>query len=242
MPKKVTPRRTLAQDPSSIRDKRPRPDWPSDGAIFDRDCTRCPRLATFLKQGRNEHPNYYCAPVPPFGDPQARLIIVGLAPGFHGANATGRPFTGDHAGRLLYRTLHRFGFATRPESVASDDGLQLVNCRITNSVKCVPPQNKPLPLEIRTCNRYLTTELQKTASPGSVLLALGSVAHNAALLALSLRASACKFAHGAEHPLPGGLTLLDSYHCSRYNTQTRRLTDAMFEAVFRRAAQLLQAR
>jgi uracil-DNA glycosylase family 4 len=121
--------------------------WPSDGVIFDRTCTQCPRLARFLVDGREEHPNYYCAPVAPFGDPKARLLIVGLAPGFHGANASGRPFTGDHAGLLLYRTLHRFGFASRPESKSRDDGLKLLDCRITNSVKCVPPENKPTPTE-----------------------------------------------------------------------------------------------
>src|SRR6185503_10057390 len=126
--------------------------WPSDGVVFDRTCTDCPRLAAFLEEGRKQHPDYYCAPVAPFGDRKARLIIVGLAPGFHGANATGRPFTGDHAGLLLYRTLHWFGFARRPESKSRDDGLKLIDCRITNSVKCVPPENKPTPAEIRACN------------------------------------------------------------------------------------------
>ena len=241
MPKNVTPRRTLAQDPSGIRDSRPQPEWPSDGVTFDRNCARCPRLAAFLEQARAEYPNYYCAPVPPFGDPQARLIIVGLAPGFHGANATGRPFTGDHAGLLLYRTLHRFGFASRPESYASDDGLQLLNCRISNSVKCVPPQNKPLPAEIRTCNQYLAAELSRVSS-GSVLLALGSIAHAAVLQGAGLKAADYKFGHAAEHKLPGDAILLDSYHCSRYNTQTRRLTEEMFDAVFRRATALLASK
>jgi uracil-DNA glycosylase len=207
--------------------------------IFDRNCTLCPRLADFLAQGRAEHPDYYCAPVPPFGDPGARLVIVGLAPGFHGANATGRPFTGDHAGLLLYRTLHRFGFASQPESVSADDGLMLIGCRITNSVKCVPPQNKPLPAEIRTCNRYLAAEL-KTLGAGSLLLALGSIGHSAILQALGLKAGEYRFAHAAEHALPNGHMLIDSYHCSRYNTQTRRLTQNMFEQVFARARQLLQ--
>lgn len=216
--------------------------WPSDGVIFDRTCTDCPRLARFLAEGREEYPDYYCAPVAPFGDPRARLILVGLAPGFHGANATGRPFTGDHAGLLLYRTLHRFGFASRPESKARDDGLKLIGCRISNSVKCVPPQNKPTPAEIRACNRFLTAELTTRASTRSVLLALGSIAHNAALRALALKPAEYKFAHAAEHELPSGQILLDSYHCSRYNTQTGRLTEKMFVDVFARARKLVDAR
>lgn len=216
--------------------------WPSDGVIFDRTCTDCPRLARFLAEGRKEYPDYYCAPVAPFGDPKARLILVGLAPGFHGANATGRPFTGDHAGLLLYRTLHRFGFASRPESKVRDDGLKLLGCRISNSVKCVPPQNKPTPAEIRACNRFLTAELTTRASARSVLLALGSIAHNAALRALALKPSEYKFAHAAEHELPSGQILLDSYHCSRYNTQTGRLTEKMFVDVFARARKLVDAR
>ena len=152
MSKTTTPRRTLAQSPASIRDSRPTACWPSDGVIFDRTCTDCPRLARFCTRRARSIPTTTVRRCAPFGDPKARLIIVGLAPGFHGANATGRPFTGDHAGLLLYRTLHRFGFASRPESIARDDGLQLIDCRITNSVKCVPPQNKPTPAEIRTCN------------------------------------------------------------------------------------------
>ena len=154
--------------------------WPSDGVVFDRTCTDCPRLAAFLAKGREEHSDYYCAPVAPFGDPNARLIVVGLAPGFHGANATGRPFTGDFAGLLLYRTLHRYGFATKPESHHRHDGLELIDCRITNSVKCVPPENKPTPAEIRTCNRYLAAELGREP-PGRLLIALGTIAHNATL-------------------------------------------------------------
>jgi uracil-DNA glycosylase family 4 len=216
--------------------------WPSDGVIFDRTCTDCPRLARFLADGREEYPDYYCAPVAPFGDPKARLVIVGLAPGFHGANATGRPFTGDHAGLLLYRTLHKFGFASRPESKSRDDGLKLIGCRISNSVKCVPPQNKPTPAEIRTCNRFLTAELTTRVSARSVLLALGLIAHNAALRALALKASEYKFAHAAEHELPTGQILLDSYHCSRYNTQTGRLTEKMFAEVFARARKLVDGR
>ncbi len=212
--------------------------WPSDGVIFDRTCTDCPRLAAFLAKGREEYPDYYCAPVAPFGDPDAEFIIVGLAPGFHGANATGRPFTGDYAGLLLYRTLHRFGFANKPESIDRRDGLKLINCRITNSVKCVPPENKPTPAEIRMCNRYLTAELNREP-PGRILLALGTIGHNAALRALQLKPKDYPFAHAAEHALPNRHTLIDSYHCSRYNTQTGRLTEEMFAAVFARAAALL---
>src|SRR5262245_10564581 len=207
--------------------------WPSDGVIFDRTCTACPRLARFLEAGREDYPDYYCAPVAPFGDPKARLVIVGLAPGFHGANASGRPFTGDHAGILLYRTLHEFGLATGPESRAADDALRLIDCRITNAVKCAPPGNKPLPVEVATCNRYLTAELELMPDR-CVIVALGAIAHGAVLAAFGLPRSSRRFAHGAEHALPRGLWLLDSYHCSRYNTQTRRLTTEMFRAVIGR--------
>ena len=205
--------------------------------VYDPDCTLCPRLAAFLDEGKRNHPDYFCAPVPPFGDPDARLLLVGLAPGFHGANATGRPFTGDYAGILLYETLYAFGLSTAPVSVAADDGLRLINCRISNSVKCVPPQNKPLPAEIATCNRYLAAELAEVAD-GTVLLALGAIAHGAALRAIGLKPGPYPFAHGAEHALPRGLRLVDSYHCSRYNTNTRRLTVEMFRQVVGRAAAL----
>jgi uracil-DNA glycosylase family 4 len=205
--------------------------------VYDPDCTLCPRLAAFLDEGKRQHPDYFCAPVPPFGDPQARLLLVGLAPGFHGANATGRPFTGDYAGILLYETLHAFGLSTGPVSVSRDDGLRLLGCRISNSVKCVPPANKPLPSEIATCNRYLAAELA-TVADDTVLLALGAIAHGAALRALGLRPGGFRFAHGAEHALPRGLRLVDSYHCSRYNTNTRRLTAEMFRDVVGRAAEL----
>jgi uracil-DNA glycosylase family 4 len=205
---------------------------------FDSDCRDCGRLADFLDDVKARHPGYHARPVPPFGDPAARLLVVGLAPGMHGANATGRPFTGDHAGILLYRTLHRHGFADRPESVSADDDLRLTDCRITNAVKCLPPENKPTTGEVKQCNRYLAAELADLPADG-VVLALGTVAHNAVLKALGLRQSACRFAHAAEHALPRGLRLLDSYHCSRYNTQTGRLTDAMFDAVFARARTLL---
>jgi uracil-DNA glycosylase family 4 len=196
------------------------------------DCTACPRLAGFLAEVRKKKPDYHARPVLPFGDPQARLLVVGLAPGMHGANRTGRPFTGDYAGILLYETLHAFGFASRPQSVAADDGLHLIDCRISNAVKCLPPENKPEPSEIRTCNAYLAAELAR-ADEVRVILALGLVAHKAVLMACGLKQAACAFAHGARHELPGGRVLVDSYHCSRYNTQTRRLTSADFQDVFR---------
>ena len=195
-------------------------------------CTDCARLAGFLAEVRSRQPDYHARPVAAFGDPQARLLIVGLAPGMHGANRTGRPFTGDHAGILLYETLHAFGFASKPVSVAADDDLRLSDCRITNAVKCLPPENKPEPAEIKTCNRYLAAEL-RAASELQVILALGLVAHKAVLMALGLKQSALAFGHGARHLLPDGRILIDSYHCSRYNTQTRRLTGAGFQNVFR---------
>jgi uracil-DNA glycosylase family 4 len=180
---------------------------------------------------RVQQPDYHARPVLPFGDPRARLLIVGLAPGMHGANRSGRPFTGDYAGILLYETLHRYGFSTRPVSVTVDDGLELIDCRITNAVKCLPPQNKPEPAEIRNCNRFLADELHD-APEVRVILALGNVAHKSVLMALGLKQSALVFGHGARHDLPDGRVLIDSYHCSRYNTQTRRLTVEGFEAVF----------
>lgn len=204
---------------------------------YDPDCRACPRLATFLDAVAARHPDYHCRPVAPFGDPQARLLIVGLAPGMHGANRTGRPFTGDHAGILLYATLHKFDFASRPDGIAVDDGLRLDDCRITNAVKCLPPDNKPVGAEINTCNAYLANELEALPRD-AVVLALGGIAHRAVVKALGVRQSAAAFAHGAVHDL-GAVRLLDSYHCSRYNTNTGRLTDAMFEAVFARARELL---
>ena len=199
--------------------------------IFDIGCRQCPRLATFLDGVKVKNPTYFCKPVPPFGDSSARLIVVGLAPGMHGANQTGRPFTGDYAGVLLYETLHKYGFASKPQSVSASDDLQLNNCRITNAVKCLPPENKPLPAEITTCNQFLAAELQQLA-PNSVILALGNVAHLAVLKAFGLKIKGYKFGHAARHSLPSDLILYDSYHCSRYNTQTRRLTTEMFHAVF----------
>ncbi len=198
---------------------------------FSPDCRACPRLSQFLDQVRLDHPDYHSRPVAPFGDSAPRLLIVGLAPGMHGANRTGRPFTGDYAGLLLYRTLHRFGFASAEVSTAADDGLRLASCRITNAVKCLPPQNKPDTREIRQCNGYLKAELD-ALERGAAVLALGLVAHHAVLLARGLKPARLPFRHGARHTLPCGLTLFDSYHCSRYNTQTRRLSPPMFEAVF----------
>lgn len=200
-------------------------------STFSTSCTACPRLAAFLAEVRREHPDYFAKPVPPFGAEQPRLLIVGLAPGMHGANRTGRPFTGDYAGVLLYETLHRFGFASRPVSKHAQDGLELIGCRITNAVKCLPPQNKPEPSEINMCNNYLRDELNYLDEDVAVL-ALGQIAHKAVVSALGLKQKDFAFGHGAIHALPKGLILFDSYHCSRYNTQTKRLTPAMFEAVF----------
>ena len=201
------------------------------GTKFSLQCRDCPRLAGFLDEVRHDHPAYHARPVAPFGAAQPRLLIVGLAPGMHGANRSGRPFTGDYAGILLYETLHRFGYASAPQSVSSDDGLILTGCRITNAVKCLPPQNKPELSEVKQCNRYLQTELAGLKQ-GTVVLALGTIAHQAVLMAVGVKKAAYPFGHGARHLLPGGLVLYDSYHCSRYNTNTRRLTPAMFAAVF----------
>lgn len=205
---------------------------------FDPDCRACQRLDQFLHDVKERHPTYHCAPVAPFGDPAARLLVVGLAPGLHGANATGRPFTGDFAGILLYRTLFQFGFASAAESVSATDGLRLVDCRITNAVKCLPPQNKPTGTEVATCRHYLSNELDRFPD-GGVVLALGAIAHRSIVAAFGVRQQTHPFGHGREHRLARAITLLDSYHCSRYNTQTRRLTPEMFEAVFARARGLI---
>ena len=203
--------------------------------IFNKDCRRCSRLAEFLDQVRDEHPDYHALPVSSFGGAGSRFLIVGLAPGMHGANRTGRPFSGDFAGNLLYVALHEYGFASSAEPLDAagnaNPALSLLGCRITNAVRCLPPQNKPEPGEIRACNDYLAEELAMLPQ-GSAILALGTIAHQAVLMALNLRKSSFAFGHGARHELPGGLTLYDSYHCSRYNTQTKRLSAAMFEAVF----------
>jgi uracil-DNA glycosylase family 4 len=207
---------------------------------FDPGCTRCPRLAAFLEHARARHPDYHARPVPAFGTARPRLLVVGLAPGMHGANRTGRPFTGDYAGVLLYATLHRFGFASQPVSESAADALRLVDCRITNAARCVPPANKPLPAEVRNCAGYLAADLAEVA-PGGIVLVLGRIAHEAVLRTLALRLAAHPFAHGAEHALPGGCTLLDSYHCSRYNTNTGTLTPAMFADVVRAARSRVDA-
>jgi uracil-DNA glycosylase family 4 len=207
--------------------------------LFDPNCARCPRLTEFLGATKTRYPDYHCAPVAPFGDPEAHLLIVGLAPGMHGANASGRPFTGDYAGILLYQTLFDFGFSNQPQGVSRDDGLKLENCRITNAVKCLPPQNKPELDEIKTCNAFLQKELEGMPQKG-VVIALGKIAHDAVLLAEGLKKKDYVFAHGARHDLPNGLTLLDSYHCSRYNTQTKRLTPTMFADVFLTASKKLK--
>jgi len=209
---------------------------PAPTAAYDPHCTRCPRLAAFLANTRQRHPQYWARPVPSFGAARPRIAIIGLAPGMHGANRTGRPFTGDHAGLLLYQTLYAAGLASRPQSRSAGDGLRLIDVRIVNAIKCVPPKNKPLPAEIRCCNGYLRAELQRLRSV-RVYLALGRVAHEAALLALGLPRAAHPFGHGREHALDATRWLIDSYHCSRYNTATRRLTAAMFEAVVARACE-----
>jgi len=202
---------------------------------FDIHCRDCPRLAGFLDEVRAEHADYFAAPVPAFGDKNPQLLIVGLAPGMHGANRTGRPFTGDFAGVLLYQTLFDLGLSNQPTSESADDALQLNGVRITNAVKCLPPQNKPETAEIKQCNSFLKHEI--AALPADCkLLALGKIAHDAVLRAYDLKLSALKFAHAAEHTLPDGRILFDSYHCSRYNQNTRRLTADMFTSVMQKAA------
>jgi len=204
---------------------------------YNPSCRDCPRLAKFLDRVAREHPDYHARPVAPFGLLSSKLLVVGLAPGMHGANRTGRPFTGDYAGVLLYRTLHKFGFANQPGSDRTDDGLRLVGCRVTNAVKCLPPQNKPLPDEVRRCNHYLAEEI--SASQPRAILALGAIAHRAVLMALELAPGRHRFAHHAVHELPG-TRLFDSYHCSRYNTNTKRLTTSQFETVIRDIANFLR--
>jgi uracil-DNA glycosylase family 4 len=201
----------------------------------DRDCPLCKRLVDFRMAARAKFPDWHNAPVPPFGSDGARLLIVGLAPGLQGANRTGRPFTGDYAGNLLYATLQEFGLSRGAYDQRPDDGLELVDCRISNAVKCVPPENKPTPEEIRICNRFLAEELASLPRLKAIL-ALGSIAHDAVLVGMGQRKSAAKFAHGARHDLPRGLSLYDSYHCSRYNTNTGRLTTEMFRDVVGKAA------
>jgi uracil-DNA glycosylase family 4 len=207
----------------------------------DPDCPLCPRLVAFRRANRAANPDWHNAPVPAFGGWDARLLIVGLAPGLRGANLTGRPFTGDYAGDLLYGTLLKFGFAAGIYGARPDDGLNLIDCRITNAVRCVPPENKPVGAEVAACRGFLKAEI--AALPNlTIILALGAVAHGAALAALGLRKSAHKFGHGRTFDLAGGLTLADSYHCSRYNTNTGKLTPEMFETVFAGLKSRLDAR
>jgi uracil-DNA glycosylase family 4 len=198
---------------------------------YDVSCKDCKRLSSFLAQVKNKNPDYFCKPVPPFGQKNSLFLIVGLAPGMHGANKTGRPFTGDHAGILLYKTLYKFGFSNLETSQSVGDNLILKNCSITNAVKCLPPDNKPNQEEINNCNKFLRSEINQLRQ-GSILLALGLIAHNAIITALNLTKKEYKFSHGKRHNLSDNLVLYDSYHCSRYNTQTKRLTEKMFEEVF----------
>ncbi|MEC9374794.1 MAG: uracil-DNA glycosylase [Pseudomonadota bacterium] len=198
---------------------------------FSINCRRCNRLAEFLDDLRVKYPDYHNLPVPAFGPTDAQLLIVGLAPGLHGANATGRPFTGDYAGLLLYETLFKYGFSSQSESVAADDGLTLINCRITNSVRCLPPGNKPIGEEVNLCNSYLSQDLTRVPK-GGVIIALGVIAHRAVIKSQGLKLSDYPFSHGAEASIPGSKYLISSYHCSRYNTQTKRLTSDMFSDIF----------
>lgn len=205
--------------------------------IYDPDCQRCPRLVAFLGKVQQKHPSYFCRPVPPFGDPQAALLVVGLAPGMHGANATGRPFTGDACSDLLYGSLYDQGFSTGPRSVHAEDGLRMLSCRVTNAVKCLPPDNKPLPIEASNCRPFLQAEIAAVAP--RVILCLGAVSHDAVVRCFDLtqwgiRRADLAFAHGAEYQL-GRFVVIDSYHPSRYNINTGRLTEAMFKAVVARA-------
>lgn len=205
-----------------------------------RDCPRCPRLVAFREKWRERQPDWHNAPVPSFGERTARLLIIGLAPGLQGANRTGRPFTGDYAGDLLYATLKEFGFAKGKYDERPDDGLKLVDARITNAVRCVPPENKPTPAEIHTCREFLNKEI--AAMPNlAAIVALGRVSHETTCRALGLKLSASPFAHGATHSTPHG-TLYDSYHCSRYNTNTGVLTPEMFRSVFKSVRQYLDAK
>ena len=197
----------------------------------DLNCDLCPRLAEFRETNRQKFPDWHNAPVPSFGDIDAGLLIVGLAPGLRGANRTSRPFTGDYAGQLLYPTLQKYGFARGTYDEEANDGLDLVGCRITNAVRCVPPQNKPVGAEINACRPFLIQEMD--AMPNlQIVLCLGTVSHTSVIRTFNLRQRDWAFGHGAIHELPNGLLLADSYHCSRYNTNTGRLTQAMFHDVF----------
>ena len=195
-------------------------------------CCRCKRLVSYRKKIAQQYPDYHCRPVEAFGVKAPRLLIVGLAPGLHGANATGRPFTGDASGKVLFETLYKFAFASHASSQVGDD-MQLHQCRITNAVKCLPPENKPLGAEVNTCNTYLKQEIAEL-KPGAIILALGGIAHKAILKACGLPLNNHQFGHDKVHQLENKLQLIDSYHCSRYNIQTGRLNTQMFERVFQR--------
>jgi len=203
------------------------------------NCRRCQRLTNYRREQKKIFPEYHCLPVAGFGPADAKLLIVGLAPGLHGANASGRPFTGDASGDMLFATLHKYGFASQVISNSSDDNMRLMDCRITNAVKCVPPQNRPLGDEIKHCNTYLRVEISSLCA-GAVILALGTIAHRSVLKALELQQSKMRFAHLAEHQLSSQFSLIDSYHCSPYNINTGRLNQAMFDQVFKRIRQVLQ--
>lgn len=205
---------------------------------FSLQCTLCPRLVQARVLTRETYSDFHAAPVPSFGDPNASLLIVGLAPGFHGAHRTGRPFTGDYAGLLLYETLFQWGWSNQPKALQRDDGLNLLNCRITNAVRCWPPANKPTREEIRSCQAYLLQELQG-GSPPKIVLALGKIAHDSILDALGYVKKSYPFGHGVNYLLPNGMVLISSYHCSRYNTQTKRLTTESFQDIFRIITQYL---
>lgn len=202
-----------------------------------RDCPLCPRLVAFRKATRKAEPAWFNAPVPCFGPVDAELVIVGLAPGLRGANRTGRPFTGDYAGDLLYATMSEFSFARGKYQARPDDGFHLVNARIVNSVRCVPPENKPTPQEINTCRQFLIAELERMKNVKAIV-ALGKIAHDSAIRTFGGKLAQFKFAHGAKHKI-GGYTLFDSYHCSRYNTNTGRLTPKMFRSVFKSVRKLI---
>ncbi|MGY8711765.1 uracil-DNA glycosylase [Bradyrhizobium sp. 18BD] len=215
---------------TTSRSEAARSSHPAPTLVPDRDCPLCPRLVAFREANRAREPLWHNAPVAPFGDIKARLLIVGLAPGMQGANRTGRPFTGDYAGDLLYATLLEYGFAKGSYQARPDDGLKLVDCRIANAVHCVPPQNKPLPVEINTCRQFLVANLE-TMPKLRAIIALGRIAHDSVLKPLKLKASQAPFGHGAVHQA-GPFKLYDSYHCSRYNTNTGVLTPDMFRSVF----------
>ncbi len=208
-------------------------------STFNVNCTDCPRLSKYLKKVRKKYPKYHGKPVCSFGSAHPQFLVVGLAPGLHGANASGRPFTGDHAGILLYQMLYKYGFSNNPISRNVNDGLKLKDSRITNAVRCLPPQNKPLGDEIDNCNHYLSEELENIKQE-AIVLCLGQIAHRSTIKALRRKQSDYPFKHGQFHWLDDGKIIVDSYHCSRYNTQTKRLTEAMFDDVFKNIKKQLE--